>query len=330
MRVLGVSIFICLFVLISCSSYKKKLPDTPAKFESKSFEQEIADLKENKKSYRIGIGDELKVIVFKHPDVSSTVADTGTILGYVVDEDGEINASLVKRVKVVGLTLKEVNLLLENEYAKYIKEPHIMVDIARYNSQFYYITGGIKTPGKHVIGLKTTLMDAITKLIPMSEAATLSTIYLKRDSKIHPINLADVNRSEKDYSKIGLVDGDTFFVPAPASQRVYIIGEIMKPGAYQISFSGYSLMDAIGEAGGVNPDKSFGKIYIVREAAGKLNMASLGMDDVFSGKYNPKLYPGDRILVSPDALTSWNRILARIAPTLGFANSSVDFYNKVK
>jgi len=318
-------------VVVSCKTSSDKIPAAPPlKFSAISLEENYEELFTTPQQYKIGVGDELKISIFDHPKVSSTATAFGNIIGDIVDENGEINIPLVKRVKIDGMTRKEIGELLEEKYSEFIKVPHVMVDIVKYNSQFFFITGGVRTPGKFPIQLNTSVMDAVTKLIPLSEEGTINTIFMKREAKVITINLAEIGKSEKDYSKLYLKGGDTFYVSPSSAERIFIIGEVKRPGAYSLTHENYTLLDLIAESGGINPSTSFGAIYLVRPEGSKNIVAQIDFDDVFNGKVNPKLYQGDRVLVSPDALTSYNRIIMRILPTFQLINTGTGSYKNIK
>jgi len=77
------------------------------------------------------------------------------------------------------------------------------------------------------------------------------------------------------------------------------------------------MLDLVADAGGLTPPfSSEGRIYMVRQTANKHLLVQLKFDDIFQGKAGTiKLMPGDRVFVSPTALTSYNRIIQQLLPT---------------
>jgi polysaccharide export outer membrane protein len=316
-----ISAFLLIFILTSCTpaGYRKysDIPQKEFKVEEMNIEDNRNSLEAGKMVYKIGVGDEIKISIYGNPQDSTKATELGEIFGHAVDENGEVNIPLLKHVKVSGQTRKEVSLMLEERYSKYIKSPHVMFDIVKYESKFYYVTGNVKNAGKHPIKVNTNLLEAVTEIVPSEANGATEFIYMKRDDIVVPINISDLATGKVDYSKYYLRDGDTFYVPHSSANRAYILGEVKTPGAYNISSGNYTLLDLVADAGGLTPPfSSEGRIYMVRQRAGKHLLVKLSFDEIFSGKAGAiKLVPGDRVLVSPTILTSYNRIIQQLLPT---------------
>lgn len=306
----------------SCSSskYKKfaEIPKSEFSVEEMNMDENFKSLKEGELTYYLGVGDEIKITIYGNPQDSSQSTALGEIFGHAVDEKGNINIPLIKKVSVAGLTREETVVKLEKLYSNFLVNPHIMFDIVKYESKFYYVIGSVKNAGKHPIKVNTNLLEAITEMVPVhQETGSIQFIYMKRNDMVFPISISDIATGTKDFSKYYLKDSDTFYVPHASSNRAYILGEVKNPGAFEIKSGSYSLIDLLADAGGlVLPYASTSKIYMVRQKADKHLLVKLSFDDIFSGKAgNIMLIPGDRVLVSPTALTSYNRIIKQLLPT---------------
>ena len=94
----------------------------------------------NPNSYRIGLNDEVKITVFDEPDLSAM---------YRVDADGSLSFPLIGRVQAAGTTLSELQRRITTMLsAGYIKNPQVRVEINQYKSQFVYVIGEVRAPGK--------------------------------------------------------------------------------------------------------------------------------------------------------------------------------------
>jgi len=316
-----ISAFMLIFISTSCTraGYRKysDIPEKEFKVEEMDIEDNRNSLEAGKMVYKIGIGDEIKISIYGNPQDSTKATELGEIFGHAVDENGEVNIPLLKYVKVADKTRKEVSLMLEDMYSKFIKAPHVMFDIVKYESKFYYVTGNVKNAGKHPIKVNTNLLEAITEIVPSDLSGSTEFIYMKRGDIVVPINISDLATGKVDYSKYYLRDGDTFYVPHSSANRAYILGEVKNPGAFNITNGNYTLLDLVADAGGLTPPfSSEGRIYMVRQRSGKHLLVKLSFDEIFSGKAGSiKLVPGDRVLVSPTILTSYNRIIQQLLPT---------------
>ena len=327
---LGLTVPSCAF---SKAKKFKDVPESEFETEEMSLNENFKDLSVGENTYVIGIGDEIKISIYRNPQDSSQSTAMGEVFGHAVDEHGEINVPLVKFVKIAGLTRKEATEKLKSLYEQYIKDPHIMLDIVKFESKFYYVTGNVKNAGKHPIKVNTNLLEAITEMVPAStENPAIEFVYMKRGEMVLPINISDVATGAVDYSKYYLSDGDTFYVPAPSANRAYILGEVKKPGAYEINSGKYTLLDLVADAGGLTPPySSQGRIYMVRQTGSKHLLVKVHFDEIFSGKAGSiKLLPGDRVYVSPTVLTSYNRIIQQLLPTFQMLYTGTQIYRNWK
>ncbi len=112
-----------------------------------------------------------------------------------------------------------------------------------------------------------------------------------------PEGLADV--IAKAATKFVRDPGATVMVKEIRSRKVYIIGEVGKPGTFQL-VSEMTVLQAIGEAGGFIEGADKGDVIIVRKESGKELRFRFNYNDVIKGKnpaQNIRLIPGDTIIV---------------------------------
>jgi polysaccharide export outer membrane protein len=91
----------------------------------------------------------------------------------------------------------------------------------------------------------------------------------------------------------------TVIVKAIHSRKVYVVGEVARPGPFSLG-SEMNVLQAIGEAGGFLEIAKKGDVVIVRNENGQERRYKFNYNDVVRGKnieQNIKLLPGDTILV---------------------------------
>ena len=99
--------------------------------------------------------------------------------------------------------------------------------------------------------------------------------------------------------KFVLDPGATVIVKEIRSRKVYVIGEVSKPGTFPLG-SEMNVLQAIAEAGGFVEGANKGDIVIVRTESGRERRYKFNYNDVVRGKnvqQNIRLAPGDTILV---------------------------------
>jgi len=91
----------------------------------------------------------------------------------------------------------------------------------------------------------------------------------------------------------------TVIVKEIRSRRIYVIGEVSKPGPFPLS-ADMTVLKAIGEAGGFIEGAKKGDVVIVRTEGGAERRFKFNYNDVVKGKnlqQNIRLLPGDTIIV---------------------------------
>jgi len=88
--------------------------------------------------YIIGPGDSLKIIISRDLNLSSEVT---------IDGEGTIYLPKLERVNVKGLTINELNLLLNQAYLKFLKYPKVATIITKYRPIKVFIEGEVVNPG---------------------------------------------------------------------------------------------------------------------------------------------------------------------------------------
>ena len=136
------------------------------------------------------------------------------------------------------------------------------------------------------------------------------TVPVRPDGKISMPLLNDVQAAGLTPSQLAaqITDSLKKFVTEPQvtvivsqinSQRVYIIGEVLRAGAYPL-LPGMTVLQALSSAGGFTQFASLGRIYILRNENGKQKKYQFNYKAAISGKdvdQNFTLKAGDTIVV---------------------------------
>lgn len=91
----------------------------------------------------------------------------------------------------------------------------------------------------------------------------------------------------------------TIIISQINSQRIYILGEVGRAGAYTL-LPGMTVLQALSNAGGFTPFANSKKIYVLRQENGKQQKLFFNYKDVIEGKQsaqNIELKPADTIVV---------------------------------
>ncbi len=112
--------------------------------------------------YIIGTGDQLNIIVSRfYPELTSRP---------VVDGEGTIYIPKLKRIYVEGLTINELNNLLNKAYLEFVKYPDAEVEIFSYRPIRVFVQGEVENPGLQVINGSYSLGNIINKNLGLQDS----------------------------------------------------------------------------------------------------------------------------------------------------------------
>jgi len=277
--------------------------------------------------YKIGPNDVLNIVVLDHEEFSSPRDFNRGVIGTIVKKDGNVYIPIVGKVMAAGLSVEEFHEALREALRPYIKEPHLSVDILKYESQKFFVLGEVNQPGAFPVDGDTTLLEAIGLAKGITADGNLERAYVVRGQSLLPINLADVLLGGDTSRNIYMQHGDLIYVPNAGDQTVYVIGEVKRPGAIQIRHGRLSLGQALAEAGGlVQVDAAEGSIKLIRGSWQEPTIYTLSYDEILSHGDRILLAPGDRVVVSPTGLTTLSRYMQQILPFLQGADYATRIY----
>jgi protein involved in polysaccharide export with SLBB domain len=159
-----------------------------------------------------------------------------------------------------------------------------------------YVAGHVARPGMVELMQGATCLDAIAAAGGVASQGDGSRIALARKgSEMSEIDVEAVLRGEAD--DIGLLEGDALFVPQARPGQVVVLGEVSRPGAYEL-WDGAKLIDAIAAAGGATEKALLEKIRIFPEGVSEEpRYVSIIEGDSIGGTRNPQVFAGDVIVV---------------------------------
>jgi polysaccharide biosynthesis/export protein len=235
----------------------------------------------NPATYRVGLQDEVKITVFDEPDLSGM---------YRVDADGTISFPLIGHVAAAGSTVSELQQqIIKMLAAGFIRNPQVRVEINQYKSQFIYVIGEVRSPGKMAMtSANMTLLEALALAGSPTANASNEVIVVhpnRPDGSGDPAGDTEgtritVNRKDLELGKAGqdvvLQDGD--IINVPSAQHFYITGMVRNPGTFVLD-PGITVQQAIALAGGLNERGSDRRIKVSRLIKGKLVEIGIELED---------------------------------------------------
>lgn len=276
--------------------------------------------------YVVGPGDVLNITVWDHPELTIPQGSERSAeeAGNWVHSDGTIFYPYVGKVEVAGLRVGEIRKLITRRLSEYIEEPQVEVTVAAFRSQKVYVTGAVNKPGTlPVTNVPMRLLDAVNAAGGVNEFANWRDVTLTRDGREYELSLRAINELGRPQHNVLLQPGDVVHVARNDDNKVFVLGEVMKPSPVVIKRGGMSLAGALAEAGGLDKlTADASGVFVMRRAPANVDQAidlyqldadratALVMADQF------RLQPRDIVYVTAAPISRWNRVIQNILPTV--------------
>lgn len=155
-------------------------------------------------SYIIGAEDQLRVRVWREPDVSGDVT---------VRPDGKITLPLVGEIQAAGRTPQALAQTLTEKLSEFLNRPEVMVEVRAVRSKKYYITGQVNKTGAFPLTVPTTVLEALSGAGGFQQWAKKKKIVILRGNKRFKFNYNEVIEGRNLQQNIYLENGDHIIVP---------------------------------------------------------------------------------------------------------------------
>jgi polysaccharide export outer membrane protein len=238
--------------------------------------------------YTLDTGDVIAVVVLRHGQFSGE---------YTVPPDGNVVFPGVGNLQVRGQTLQGLADTLRERLSQRLRNPEVFVSLKQARPQLVFVEGQLNRPGAYPIQPGWRVADAIAaaeglKILPERTVATLI-----RGEQTMPIDLPAILHRGDQRTNYLLQPGDLLSVQQKPAVRVAILGEVKRPGNYDLDADS-RVMQAIAQAEGVTEFAALKRAFIDRQGTiipFDLYQSSVQGDT--SESNNPPLQDGDVIVV---------------------------------
>lgn len=276
--------------------------------------------------YKLGPGDIVTIIVWDHPELTTPAGSfrTAEQAGTVVSEDGTIFYPYAGVLKVAGKTTREVRDMLANKLTKYIEKVQLDVRVAVYRSKRVYVVGEVNKPGNQdITDIPMTVLEAVNRAGGFSAEADFSRVLLTRKGTTYRVDIQAMYEEGATEQNALLEPGDIVNVLDRSYNKIFVLGEVLKPGSMLMNKKRSTLAEALGDAGYLNQDRSSPRwIYVMRSDDDNPELFHLdgrSPDAMLLADRFP-LRPRDIVYVDGSDLVRWNRVISNILPTSQMLN----------
>ena len=205
--------------------------------------------------YILAAEDVLEVVVFGNADVSRTVT---------IRPDGMISLPLIGEVAAAGLTPEQLRRQLAQLFASYLRNPQVAVIVREFHKVRVSVVGEVSKPGVYELAQGATVLDALATAGGLAPDAGLGEARLIRGQD--PAVIIDLERlllRGELALNLPLAPGDALVIPEDPTGRVYVLGEVARPGIFPLRGS-LTALQALTLAGGPTRRAQLNRAHIIR------------------------------------------------------------------
>jgi polysaccharide export outer membrane protein len=293
--------------------------ELPKKVQAFATPEKIASVTPREQfQYSLGPGDLVSILVWKRPELSQE--------NIMVSPDGLIAIPRIGSLNVLDKTPVEVQGLITTKLEVLYIKPEVTVRVHEFHNNKAFVLGRVSKPGVVNFPGKGSLLEALALAggIPDQNKDTSLTkcAIIRGNDIIIWIDLQDLLRNGNMALNAPVKNNDIIYIPEASDEMVYVLGEVITPGAIQLK-GGMTVMKAIMLAGGMNKYANPEKVFVIRQQNDKGDVVRVDLRDLLEhgdfGK-NFSLMPNDIVYISPSGMAKFNYALEKVLPSLQMLN----------
>lgn len=209
--------------------------------------------------YLLGPGDVIEIISPIYPEIAGE---------QTISPDGQITVYPAGAVQVGGLTRADAEKKLLTALNSFYKPISINLRVKSYENNQVLVLGKVMTPGVIKFKSRPNLLEALARAgaFPAgSQERRISRCDIIRGrDQILLVSIDEMLKGGTSSRNLDLANNDIIYIPENEENNVYVMGEVNKPGVFEIR-TPMTLLNAIMMAGGPTETAVTDNIYVVRE-----------------------------------------------------------------
>lgn len=207
-------------------------------------------------------GDVLRVRIFEpyEGSIFPTIQKPGADLGpQRVTDEGTIEVPFAGVVHVSGLDLPQIERRIATQLGNRAQEPQVIVEFVADRTHTVMVSGDVKNPGRlsTLEGIRS-VVDAINRsggLASSGPTGALASQYQVTLRRRGEVILTAQYSDLLNGGDVGIQKGDEIVV-RPNSQVYTVLGAVMKAGNVEMIKPNLTLLEALGQVGGLSDERA--------------------------------------------------------------------------
>jgi polysaccharide export outer membrane protein len=202
---------------------------------------------------RIGPGDRLSVRIWEGGTATVFTGESGSNLGdMTVDEGGQLYFPYIGAIRVAGMTAPEVRDRVIRRLRTVVLRPQVDIRVAERRSSLVTVQGDAAKTGTYPIERGRTRLGALlAEVAPNQKNPEMLNVTVRRNGVVGQVRLSDVYKEA--VLDIALQPGDSIIINE-VTENITVLGAAGIQGQVRIPERNFTVVDALGQARGLNPE----------------------------------------------------------------------------
>lgn len=278
--------------------------------------------------YTVGAGDILSVIVFNHPELTLPAGPQRSAAesGFQVSSDGTINYPFIGQVTARGRTPEDIRREISQSLSFFIPDPQVEVRVAAFNSQAVVVSGEVRAPNRQALTtVPLSLIEAINAAGGFTDDADTRAVTVQRGGRVYPVDVRGFLQGGLTQNNPILRNGDVVSVMRRRAEEAYLLGEVGRASAVDLSREPITLTQAITRSGGLETPRADARgVLVFRVHEERTRVFQLDTSNPTGLLLGTRfvLEPGDVVYILRSPLQRWNDTIVRLLPSVQAVNAA--------
>lgn len=248
--------------------------------------------------YLLEPGDRIAISFIKTPELN---------LDQKIRPDGKLSLQYIGDVAAAGKSVEQLTATIKQAYQAILKAPTVLVVVKEAQNKMASLKESLRHYNTGYSRFITIKSDGLVSLPLIGEVDI-------KDQSIAQIKQQINKQYQQKYPSIAV----DLLVEKSASRRIYVLGQVNKPGAFTVTRP-TSIIEAIALAGGTNQRSNIKSAIAMRRVNNQVIAKVLDIEKIMEGKENLSyLLPEDTLYISQTRLSKAADIAKQFSDVIFF------------